>query len=347
MIEDNWSVIKPTNGTGRWFKISDASNNNIIKKIMSSGGTPIKFVQEVGTLADRDAIPADKRVEGMQVIVTNNPVNSNTTNGRYTLKADLTTWTTSMSFGTTRVTGADAFAAGKNNNVQSSYGVAMGLQNTVTGVTGVTLGFNNVVTGQSATAFGETNSATAQGAFVCNQMNQASGISSFAAGTYNKASGYSSMAYGYESEASGSFSTARGSYTNAVGANSFASGAGVSSTDRLKASGASSFNHSRNTNANVLGAVASDSAILGGLNQTINNSAVNSAIIGGSSNVIASTALRSVILGGQNITANVADTVYVPNLEVATNGKITMKSPNGTKYYITLSDSGSFDITAA
>ena len=55
----------------------------------------------------------------------------------------------------------------------------------------------------------------------------------------------------------------------------------------------------------------------------------------------ANTVSRSVIIGGTGITGNTTDTVYVPKLETDEAGEgIIMKSPNGTRFKITVSDVG-------
>jgi len=74
-------------------------------------------------------------------------------------------------------------------------------------------------------------------------------------------------------------------------------------------------------------------------------SGVNSFIHSTSSIV---TGARSVVLGGVNITGSTADTVYVPKIELAeVNGGIIMKSPNGTRYKLTIANGGTISITIA
>jgi hypothetical protein len=56
---------------------------------------------------------------------------------------------------------------------------------------------------------------------------------------------------------------------------------------------------------------------------------------------------RSVVLGGQNITGSTADTVYVPKLETDEIGEgVIMKSPDGTRYKLTIANGGTVSIVA-
>jgi hypothetical protein len=80
-----------------------------------------------------------------------------------------------------------------------------------------------------------------------------------------------------------------------------------------------------NTQNSILrnGSFGFNSSVLSGESHLIDGGSVqNSAIIAGKSNFI-NNVPRSVILGGQNITASVADTVYVPNFDVS--GSSTFK----------------------
>jgi nitrogen fixation protein len=53
-------------------------------------------------------------------------------------------------------------------------------------------------------------------------------------------------------------------------------------------------------------------------------------------------------LGGQNISGATADTVYMPKVELAETGQgIIMKSPDGTRYKITIANGGTLNIALA
>ena len=56
----------------------------------------------------------------------------------------------------------------------------------------------------------------------------------------------------------------------------------------------------------------------------------------------------SAIIGGTGITSLANNTVYVPNLEiVGISNSIIMKSPDGTRYKITIATGGTFSINPA
>jgi hypothetical protein len=58
--------------------------------------------------------------------------------------------------------------------------------------------------------------------------------------------------------------------------------------------------------------------------------------------------LRSAVLGGQNINATEDDTVYMPKVELDETGQgIIMKSPDGTRYKITIANGGTLSIVLA
>ena len=121
------------------------------------------------------------------------------------------------------------------------------------------------------------------------------------------AEGLSTIASGNYSHAEGNTTTASGNYSHAEGYSTIASGfSSHAGGEGSVASGVNSFIHS--TSSIVTGA-------------------------------------RSVVLGGVNITGSTADTVYVPKLEVAeTNEGIIMKSPDGTRYKVTVANGGTISI---
>jgi hypothetical protein len=121
-----------------------------------------------------------------------------------------------------------------------------------------------------------------------------------------------------------------GGSSNTLGANAYQSfiGGGANNTvNQLRTAivGGSS-NSVTCADATIIGAASSTlqngslgfySVILGGTSNIIDGSSVvNSAIVGGNNNRVSNVA-RSVVIGGSNITASVADTVYVPNLNVS------------------------------
>lgn len=200
----------------------------------------------------------------------------------------------------------------------------------------------NSATGNRSIALGRGANALGTLSVAIGEVAQASGKYSFAAGYHPKATGEASVslggtASGYNSfsaiggTASGDNSHAVGGYTIASGNGSHASGKGLWSNRDVKASGIASFNHSEVTTTGVSGATAANSAILGGINHTITSGAT-----------------KSVIIGGQSITATKANTVYVPAVEVANGdlefstltGGVVIKSPNGTRFRISVDNDG-------
>lgn len=111
-----------------------------------------------------------------------------------------------------------------------------------------------------------------------------SGLFAFAEGNINVASGSIAHAEGIKTVASGSFSHSQGNTTIASGFYSHAGGNGLSTGGReLLASGTAAFNHSQNDSNQTGGdgALADNSAILGGLNNSIAAGNQRAAIIGG------------------------------------------------------------------
>jgi hypothetical protein len=180
----------------------------------------------------------------------------------------------------------DGVGAGENSWRASSATYAKGDYS----VAGGTYNFAN---GMGSTAFGVQNTVDGYGGFAGGIGGKA-GDGGAVFGYYNIA-GYYSLATGYYTEATGecSYSGGKGVYSHYDNTNGIQIYAGP------KAVGESAFNHSKVTLSGITGAVANQSAILGGLN-----------------NQVLSAATNSVVLGGSGITATQANTVYVPNLVV-------------------------------
>ena len=89
-------------------------------------------------------------------------------------------------------------------------------------------------------------------------------------------------------------------------------------------------------NLYVTGTTHLNSLISG--NHTLNSG--SSAVIGGSGHTINHTG--SVVLGGYNFTTLSNETVYSPSVEIFKNGEgVILRSPNGTRYKLTVDNSGS------
>ncbi len=187
--------------------------------------------------------------------------------------------------------------------------------------------------GANSTAFGANVSATGSSSHAEGQQSKAYGDQSHAEGLNTLASGAFSHAEGGQTTAKGSGAHAEGGQTNAVGSYSHAEGyftiaSGISSHaggytgigKSIIAVGLTAFNHSLNTSSqtNGFGALADQSAILGGQDHNIAIGAINSAIFGGSLNRITG-ATNSVILGGTALRltgTSQNNTALVPNLMI-------------------------------
>ena len=57
---------------------------------------------------------------------------------------------------------------------------------------------------------------------------------------------------------------------------------------------------------------------------------------------------ENTIVLGASVTGTTANTVYTPRMETALAGEgVIMKSPNGTRYKVTVTDGGSISIVSA
>ena len=101
------------------------------------------------------------------------------------------------------------------------------------------------------------------------------------------------------------------------------------------------------------------SCIVGGLSNEIHgtrsaivagsynyNSGLHSVVVGGTDHTLSHD--RSVIIGGTGMTSLATDTVYAPKIETFEDGEgIIMSSPNGTRYKVTVTNTGAIDVSAA
>ena len=143
-----------------------------------------------------------------------------------------------------------------------------------------------------------------------NYFSHAEGAATIASGQYSHSEGYSTIA-------SGDYSHAEGSRTTTSGYGSHSGGQGFNGSNRIIASGETSFVHFRQTSASgTIGAYGDYSAILGGNNHNIGAGSTSSGIFAGSGNTINNDVLRSVVIGGTSIIASQSNTVYVPNLNI-------------------------------
>jgi hypothetical protein len=171
---------------------------------------------------------------------------------------------------------------------------------------------------------------TTPGASYVNQTLLLGGDYSHAEGFYTTSFGLSSHAEGDSTLAFGDSSHSEGDRTKAFGLYSHAEGRStIASGDASHAEG------------NVTKAIGTCSHAGG--NSTIASGYTS--FIHSSSSIV--TGDRSVVLGGQNITGSTADTVYVPKLETDEIGEgVIMKSPDGTRYKLTIANGGTVSIVA-
>ena len=209
----------------------------------------------------------------------------------------------------TTASGESSHAEGGGTIASGDYSHAEGLTTTASGESSHAEGSGTIASG--ATSHAEGINTTASGF-----ASHTEGINSTASGNYSHAEGNGATASGFASHAqngrtiaSGTNSHAEGEKTIASGENSHAGGA------YAVASGNTSFVHFSGTST-TYGAYSDYSAILGGVNNQIDELSNNSVILGGINNYIIDSIPNTIILGGNGITATTGNTVYVPNLVI-------------------------------
>jgi hypothetical protein len=202
--------------------------------------------------------------------------------------------------------------------------------NIVNPYSGFTMSLNHIKT-KSAFGLLNVNSATGEQSYAEGYYTVASGNNSHAEGSETVASGLGSHAEGIQTIASGLTAHAEGSTSEANGDVSHAEGNGT------KANGFASHSQGQETIAqgNYSHASGYNSKALSDISFI---HSINSVVSG----------LNSAVLGGQNITGATSNTVYVPKLETAESGEgVIMKSPDGTRYKVTVANGGTLTVTAA
>ena len=235
--------------------------------------------------------------------------------------------TTSASFvGTLDLTGATVtgLPPGGVSSIIAGSGISV---DTATGDVTVssTGGSGGLVAGTVAGSIKSADSLTVNPSVSSKSGNIAIGSATTATGSETTAMGINSDATGEFSIAVGRNANATGYMATAFGNESTASGGGYPFGSLAIGSLA---------NASFQGAIAIGNG---------NASAANAIIIGKGSNANATGAVAL----GAGVTAAIADTVSVKQLELQTvGGGIIMKSPNGTAYKLTVSDAGAPVFTA-
>jgi hypothetical protein len=217
---------------------------------------------------------------------------------------------------------------GKNNIASGSNSAVIGGENNIASVirSAVMGGSFNIASANQATVVGgQSNSATTQASIVAGGFNNivgGAGSASFVGGGGNNISNANNSAI------------VGGSYNIVNNEDGFIGG-GESNT--VSGNYSAIIGGDNNTTS------GSSSAIIGGTNNT--TSGARSAVIGGVSNIASGT--RSVVIGGQGITGSTDDTVYVPNLNIQSNGGISFGSGPSVALYKSVSATWNMDTNAA
>tara|TARA_R110000772_G_scaffold245957_2_gene359571 strand:- start:3509 stop:4474 length:966 start_codon:yes stop_codon:yes gene_type:complete len=272
---------------------------------------------------------------------------------------DLTTVIKSDDFGSNKLT-VDVTGSNFTGNVDFTNAFVSGLPaagNLVNG-TGLNslqqidglLDVNADASGSSSIALGRNALASQEGAIGIGNFGRASGAKSIAIGQESTAIGNTSISMGWNNTATGVNSISLGvntrtSAANSVGIGNYASYLGAFAAtssvmigqDNGYAGGAQAVSIGYNCTSKASGGIAI------GANARIDGSAnTNSIAIGALSDALA---VGAVALG-TGVQASKVATVSVTELETQlAGGGITMKSPNGTEYKLTVSDAGALVIT--
>jgi hypothetical protein len=226
-----------------------------------------------------------------------------------------------------------------NNLALGNLSVAMGDGTTASGQSSTAMGGGTEATGDYSTSMGRNTEAS-------EDFSTAMGLNTEASGSFSTAMGLGTQAGGIASTAMGSATSARATYSTAMGRSTTASGNTSTAMGRnTTASGDVSTTMGESTEA-----IGYSSLAIGQYN-VINNgdstnvyAATNTAfsIGNGTSNASRSNAL-SVLFNG-NVTAG---SVIATSLEVERpDSGLILKSPDGTRYRITMANGGSLVITA-
>jgi len=183
----------------------------------------------------------------------------------------------------TRACGFVSHAEGFSTTASGNYSHAEGLGTTACGSNSHAEGSNTRACGFVSHAEGSQTTASGNYSHAEGSNTTASGSYSHAEGRCTTASGnYGSHAEGRYTIASGSNSHAEGKCTTASGCVSHSGGYGAYNKE-INSNGVASFNHSTNDTNQTTGhgAIANQSAILGGINHNIEAGNTGAAIIGG------------------------------------------------------------------
>ena len=240
--------------------------------------------------------------------------------------------------------GSDTTASGNNSHSEGSRSVASGHTSHAEGEWSVAGGKASHAEGIATTASGDWSHVEGNGNFASGKASHAEGgIDNKGQLSPTSATTDASHAEGAGTLASGAASHAEGGDTVASSAFAHAEGSGtVASGDHSHAEGSNTVASATNSHAQNSTTTASGQASHAGGASTLASGDIsfihsfNSSVTGD----------RSVVLGGSNITGSTDDTVYVPKIEISEiGGGVIMKSPNGTRYNLTVNNSGVLSVT--
>jgi len=205
--------------------------------------------------------------------------------------------------------GFQTTARGANSHAEGDSSIATGTTSHAEGYQTKAWGNYSHSEGNATTAIGLNSHAEGNGSQATGNTSHAEGFATRAWGDYSHAEGYQTTALSIYSHtegrlttASGNTSHAEGIYTVAGGSYSHAGGVGLS-TARVIANGYGSFAHFRRTSTtSTIGALADNSAILGGTDHSIDSTSSSSFIVGGEAGIINAVSLGSGVVGGSSNT---------------------------------------------
>lgn len=213
--------------------------------------------------------------------------------------------------------GVSTLAIGANSHAEGNSSRADGISSHAEGSGSNSVGLGSHAEGNATSALGASSHSEGQGSVATGAFSHAEGANALAVGDISHAEGDSTLASGVASHAEGGRTIASGLASHS-GGNS--SGAVIGA--EVLASGIASFNHSENTAAQTIGdgAIGDNSAILGGIDSSVDAASPRSVALGGNLNKI----------------VGEPDTVQIQNLRVTTDLRITQgaNKPVGTEALI-------------
>ena len=221
-----------------------------------------------------------------------------------------------------------------SGGIYDAYGsLVLGAENILTG------GYYNLISGYSHESHGTGHLVT--GAY--HLIDQ---------GDYHFVSGYNNI---ISASSSGTNAFLSGSYLKMNGQGNFMSGSVLNvsvplvPTKYIESNGSFNFVLMTIEESSTNGIVDGNHNFVNGYNHGITNpDASHNFLAGGKDHTIVGTYSYSAVVGGQNIPVESSETVYVPRLEIAyDDSEIIMRSPDGTRHSLKVSNGGTFSVSVA